>query len=227
MPAGDENAVAVIKPPNGVTKYEWQVIVECAVVNFRRTAGLGPVTKEVLKAVDIDGKVSDRAWTQCFDFPHNLEVLKTVLAVRGVLPLGQGLTPEQNLAIEILADPLQGSMTTRMKKANISKSTLDKWMLHKPFAEQLNMYAMNRMNSAKGLIDTALTSAAIDGSLDAMKYYDKRTGRDPDKKSELDGRMVIQVVLDALMKHLSDQPDVMRAIAAEIEVRTALNGDVH
>lgn len=217
-----------LKPPNGVPANEWAAVIEFAVENFRLTAGMGAISRSVLEARDIDEVVSKKTWGLIFDYQHGQKILQDALVIRGVLPLGLGLSAEQNLAIEILSDPMQGSLTTRLKKANLTKTKLDKWLLHKPFADQLNMLAQRRMNASRGFVDVALTANAVEGNMDAIKYFDKRVGRDPDKKEQMDSQMVIQIVLDALTKHLSGSPDdvnKLRAIAAEIEVRTKLNGN--
>jgi hypothetical protein len=179
-----------------------------------------------LKAYDIGDEISKKTW-RLLGYAHNWERFRKALAIRGVLPLGVGLTSEQSLSIDIMSDPKQGSFQTRLRKAGIKEFTWQQWMLDVNFAEQFNALVTRRMNANSGLIDVTLTEAAIKGSMDAIKYYDKRLGRDPDKRSEIDGRKVVVVVMDALTKHLSDQPDVLRRIAAEIEVRMKVNGDIH
>ena len=225
-PVGKSNAGKVIKPPNGVPRQEWLELVELGATHFRRTAGVGKPTKEILKAYDVDERISARTWSLVFDFQHNLKEFENALAIRGVLPLGVGLTAEQSLAMDIMSDPSAGTFKTRCRKANITPATFQMWMLDRNFAEQFKLLSDRRMNANAALIDTVLTSSALEGSLEAIKYYDKRIGRDPDKKSEMDGRKVVGIMVDVLTKVLANDPDTLRQIFAELEVRMKFDGDV-
>lgn len=215
-----------LTPPNGMDASTWQQLIELGAAHFRRTSGVSEPTLEVLKAYDVSDEISKKAW-RLLGYGHNWERYRKALAIRGVLPLGVGLTVTQSLAIDIMSDPTQGSFRTRLRKANIKEFQWQQWMLDVNFAEQFNTLVTRRMNANSGLIDVTLTEAAIQGSMDAIKYYDKRIGRDPDKRSEIDGRKVIVIVMDAITKHLSEHPDLLRKIAAEIEVRMKVNGDIH
>lgn len=226
-PVGNEEAAAKIKPPNGVTAEHWIEMIELAATHFRRTSGVGKPTLEILRAYDVEERIPKKVWRLVFNYPHNQQRFENALAVRGVLPLGVGLTSQQSLAIDIMSDPSQGAFRTRLRKAGIKELQWQQWMLDVNFAEQFNNLCTRRLNANKGLIDVALTEASISGNLEAIKYYDKRTGRDPDKKSEMDGRKVIAIIIDILAKQLVDQPDKLRSIAAELEVRTKVNGDLY
>lgn len=226
-PVGNENASKVIAPPNGITVAQWQHIIELAVGNFRLTAGIGEPTRNHLVALDIDEVIPKNVWDLLFNYAHNLERFQGALAVRGVLPLGRGITAEQSIALEIISDPMNRSLATALRKADVKQATFDKWMHHAPFAEQMKLIAERRLNQVQPLVDMEVTRQAVGGSLEAIKYFDKKTGRDPDKKQEMDGRKVIQIVIDVLAKHLTEQPELLRQIAAELEVRTKANGDVY
>ena len=226
-PVGQEDAAKRIRPPNGVSTDDWIALIELAATHFRRTSGVGKPTKEILRAYDVDDTIPEKTWKLVFDYQHNFKNFEKALAVRGVLPLGVGLSPVQSLAIDIMSDPSQGTFKIRLKKANITAMQWQMWMLDPNFAEQFNLLTTRRMNANKGLIDVTLTEAALSGSLEAIKYYDKRVGRDPDKRNELDGRKVVAIVVDVLTRQLVEYPDLMRKIFAELEVRTKFNdGDV-
>ena len=227
-PVGNKDAPQVIKPPNGVSQNDWVAIIELAVLNFRMTAGIGKPEKSMLKALDIDDSIPAKSWDLVFDYPVGQEAFMTALAVRGVVPLGQGLTAKQSIALELVTDPNQpGNLATKLRKLGVKQAEFQGWLQQSAFLEQYKLLAEKRMNSARFAVDTTLAQKALDGEMDAIKYFDKRVGRDPDKKDEVDGRMVVSVVLDVLTKHLAKQPDLLREIAAELEVRTKLNGNVY
>ena len=214
-----------IKPPNGVPTEDWLSMIEFAVQNFTMSAGLAKPEKATLRAFDVDDTIPAKSWDLVFDFGKNLEKFMQALSVRGVIPLGRGLTARQMLAIDILSDPnVSGTWGTKLKKAGISEKQLSLWMESETFANQFRMLSTKRMNQALPAVDVVLTTKALSGEMDAVKYLDKRMGRDPDKKEEMSSRQVVSIVLDALTKHLSKDPEKLRAIAAEIEVRMKLDG---
>lgn len=214
-----------IKAPNGVPTSEWYFIIELAVQNYNLSAGLAAPEKATLRALDVDNRVSDLTWSLLFDFGTGREKFYQALAARGVVPLGQGLTTQQMLAIDIVSNPnVTGTWNTKLKKAGVTPTQWTLWMANENFANQFRTLIGKRINQALPVVDGVLASKAIAGELDAIKYFDKRTGRDPDKREEMSSRQVVSIVLDALTKHLSKDPDKLRAIAAEIEVRMKLDG---
>ena len=220
-----QKLTARISPPNGVSSSDWFTMIEFAVQNYTLSAGLARPEKSTLRALDIDDTVSERSWDLVFDFAHNLEKFHQALAVRGVVPLGQGLTAQQMLALDIVSNPnVTGTWNTKLKKAGVTPTQWALWMEGENFASQFRMLIGKRINQALPVVDGVIAAKAVAGELDAIKYFDKRTGRDPDKQEEMSSRQVVSIVLDALTKHLSNDPDKLRAIAAEIEVRMKLDG---
>lgn len=223
-PVGNENAGKRIRPPNGVPMDQWVALIELAAQNFRNTSGVLEPTREILEALDIDEYVTKQTWNLVFNYPHNVDKFKDALVVRGVLRLGKGLTPQQSMAIDVISNPSMGSFKTRLRKCGITETQWSQWLLDPIFAEQFNNLVTRRMNSLSGIVDTTLTQSAIDGNLEAIKYYDKRHGRDPDKRSGADGKEVAAVVIDVMTRVLAEYPDLLRKMAAELEVRLKLNG---
>lgn len=215
-----------IKPPNGVEVQDWIALIEFAVQNYTMSAGLALPEKATLRAFDVDNTVPAKTWQLVFDFPTNLEKFMQALAVRGVVPLGRGLSAKQMFALDIMSNPnVAGTWNTKLKKAGVSETQWALWMESEVFANQFRMLTGKRINQALPAVDAVLASKAISGEMDAIKYFDKRSGRDPDKREEMSSRQVVSIVVDALAKHLSrDHPELLRAISAEIEVRMKLDG---
>jgi len=217
-----------IRPPNGVSDADWIAIIEFAVQHYRATSGCGSPDKAALRAYDVDDTIPERTWMLIFEYSHNRENFLEALAVRGVIPLGRGLTARQSIALDILTDPnIPGSWATRLKKAGLSEKQFAQWMEHAAFANQFKAVAENRVNSIKPVVDTVLAQKAVNGELDAIKYFDKRVGRDPDKKQEMDGRRVVGIVLDAITRRLATIPDgqkVLQDIVEDIEFRMKVEG---
>lgn len=223
---------------------DWLAVIEFAAQHFMNTAGLGKPEKAALRAYDIDDTVPQRSWDLIFDFGKSREKFLAALAVRGVVPLGQGLTAQQSLAIDILTDPnVSGTWNTKLRKAGVTEKQMSLWMESETFAGQFKLLATRRMNQVLPAVDVVLATKALSGEMDALRYYDKRMGRDPDKKEEMSSREVVSIVLDSLSKHLlsmrrctcgpvhdatkcsaPDGPHMLRTIASEIEVRMKVNG---
>jgi hypothetical protein len=116
------NKLVKLTPPNGIDNSTWAQLIELGATHFRRTSGVSEPTLEILKAYDIGDEISKKTW-RLLGYTHNWERFRKALAIRGVLPLGVGLTSEQSLSIEIMSDPTQGSFQTRLRKAGIKEFT--------------------------------------------------------------------------------------------------------
>lgn len=219
------STITRVRPPLGVPHPEWKEVIELAVGYFRKNSGTEP-TLANLKYEDVDRRVSEKTW-QLLSYKHNWKILEGAFGVRGIAPLGRGLTAAQTLCIDMITNPLdRSSLATKLKKANVSLAQYNEWMYHDVFLATLQERAERNLNTAAPLVTMALTHGATSGDINHIKYFDKRAGRDPDKTETLDGARVVKVVIDSLTRHLSaEHPDLLRAIAADIEVGIKFDGE--
>jgi hypothetical protein len=219
------STITRVRPPLGVSPKDWKEVIELAVGYFRKNSGNEP-TFAALKLEDIDRRVSERTW-QLLSYKHNWKILQNAFSIRGIAPLGRGLSAAQTLCIDMITNPLdRSSLATKLKKAGVTQAQYNEWMFHDVFLATLQERAERNLNTAAPLVTMALTHGATSGDLLAIKYFDQRAGRDPNKTETLDGARVVKVVIDSLTRHLSaDHPELLRAIAADIEVGIKFDGE--
>lgn len=219
------NLTTRVRPPLGVSQKEWKEVIELAVGYFRSHNGSEP-TLSALRLQDVDRRVSERTW-QMLSYKHNWKILEGAFGVRGIAPLGRGLTAAQTLCIDMITNPLdRASLTVKLKKAGVSLAQYNEWMFHDVFLATLQERAERNLNTAAPLVTMALAQGATAGDINHIKYFDQRAGRDPNKTETLDGARVVKVVIDSLTRHLSaEHPELLRAIAADIEVGIKFDGE--
>jgi hypothetical protein len=227
-PIGSAEKARRIIPPVGVPKKEWEYLLELAAMVFKMTAGVAKYDLDMLRKFDSDKVITEKSW-KLLALHHNEEILRGALAVRGVLPLGSGLTTLQSLLIDSLTNPAdQSALRTKLRKLGISQYLYNEWTHHKAFQEQLRLRAERNLNTAAPLVTMNITRmAAHESNLAAIVYFDKRAGRDPDRRENIDSAELLSIVVEVLTKQLVDQPELLRRIAAELEVRTKLNGNAN
>lgn len=138
------------------------------------------------------------------------------LAIRGV-STETHLTPEQDYALSILTDTSSNlNWNARMRRAGMSNAKLAAWRQNPTFDRALNSMAEQiAANSDVALIE--LGRLAGDGNLRAIEKSLEISGRyNPAQQSTVDAIAIINRTVEVLSKHLSDQPDLLRAIAADL-----------
>jgi len=204
---------------------QWVKAIEVAVEHYQNTAG-DPPTAEVLAAWDDEhGQLVKIETWQRLTYQKNWKLFLVALSVRGIRPVGDVLTPQQKLAIEWITNFTDTrSIPQKLRALGIPVMQWNLWLKDRVFKELLDQRSERIIEEAKGAVTLTMTQRALSGDARMIEYFDKRAGRNPDKQEAVDGREVIRTVVDVLAAHLSkDHPDLMRAIAAELEVRLNLN----
>jgi hypothetical protein len=138
------------------------------------------------------------------------------LAIRGV-STEVHLTPEQDYVISILGDTSSKlNWNERMRRAGVSNAKLMAWRKNPVFD-----------NAMKGLAEqvTANHDVALfelgrkvgEGDMRAIEKSLEISGRyNPAQQSTVDAIAIINKTVEVLAKHLSDQPDLLKAIAKDL-----------
>lgn len=138
------------------------------------------------------------------------------LAIRGV-STEVHLTPEQDYVISILGDTSSKlNWNERMRRAGVSQAKLMAWRKNPVFD-----------NAMKGLAEqvTANHDVALfelgrltgEGNLRAIEKSLEISGRyNPNQQSTVDAIAIINRTVEVLAKHLSDDPDKLKAIARDL-----------
>lgn len=140
------------------------------------------------------------------------------LAVRGIDTQGTSLlSPEQDNALMVLSDTTsRKSFNARMRDAGINQAKLLAWRKNPTFERAYT-----------GIVETIaqqyepamleLARRAGDGDIRAIEKSLEISGRyNPNTQGTIDVLVVINRVTEILAKHLSDQPEVLRAISGDL-----------
>ena len=138
------------------------------------------------------------------------------LAIRGV-STEIHLTPEQDYALSILTDTSSNaSWNARMRKAGLSNAKLLAWRQNPTFDQALKgMAEQITQNHDVALIE--LGRLVGDGNQRAIEKSLEISGRyNPAQQSTVDAIALVNRVTEILAEHLSDQPDLLKAVAKDL-----------
>lgn len=138
------------------------------------------------------------------------------LAVRGV-STEVHLTPEQDYAISILGDTSSKlNWNERMRRAGLSQAKLMAWRKNPVFDSALKGLAEQvTANHDVALIE--LGRHVGEGNLRAIEKSLEISGRyNPAQQSTVDAIALVNRVIEVLSIHLSEQPEVFKAIAKDL-----------
>lgn len=138
------------------------------------------------------------------------------LAIRGV-STDIHLTPEQDYALSILTDTSSNaSWNARMRKAGLSNAKLLAWRQNPTFDQALKgMAEQITQNHDVALIE--LGRLVGDGNQRAIEKSLEISGRyNPAQQSTVDAIALVNRVTEILAEHLSDQPDLLKAVAKDL-----------
>lgn len=149
----------------------------------------------------------------------NTEQMAFALACRGIdiTESGKGLTPEQDYVLMILADTTsRDNLNTRLRKAGINNSVLLSWRQNPLFNQEYNRIAeLITSNYENALLE--LDRKVGEGDQRAIEKKLEISGRfNPATQNTVDALAVINKTVEILAKHLSDQPELLKAVATDL-----------
>jgi hypothetical protein len=132
---------------------------------------------------------------------------------------GTTLSHEQLQCIAIMTDPtVRGGRIARLKKAGVSETKFKTWMNSHHFREAYTSLANSILENSLGDVNIGLVNAAEKGDVPAIKFFYEVTGRyNPQDRSVMDAMSILNAVVDIVQRHVVD-PDVLKAMAAEISM---------
>jgi hypothetical protein len=148
------------------------------------------------------------------------EEFEEAIRARGVpWNKGGGLTPQQMLALAVMTDPTNKKPPgAKLKAIGVSYGQYRAWLREPLFANKLNQLAENAIKDHLPDMQIALTNKATSGDLNAIKFVYELTGKyDPASKEVIQLKAVIQMLLEVLSRHLSSQPELLMAVATDVQ----------
>lgn len=146
----------------------------------------------------------------------------SVCYYRGIRGPAGGLDEKMMLALQELSSTTsRAGIDTRLRRAGVTPAEFETWLNYYPFKKRYLELSEKALKNAEASVNMALTSGAVAGKLDFIKYFDERTGKfDPNKKQMLDVQNVLQGIVSILQKHITD-PELLRAIGGDLAVLAA------
>lgn len=140
------------------------------------------------------------------------------MAERGItVEAESGLTDRQIALLHVLSDTSRKlTLEGRLRKAGVSRGEFRAWRRQKAFGNAYRKLVSDEMHNAAEDLDVMLLSLAKNGDLKALQYTNELMGRGPKNQEAVNAQRFVQVVLEAVMRHATEEQ--MRAISAEIEL---------
>lgn len=197
--------------PEGVDKKTFRDALATVDILYRRD-GVFPTVDESHHFWD---KIQKKTFSKIYAMPE----FKAALSLRGIeMEPTNGLTPEQSMAILALANwSDRASTETKLKRLGVSMQRYHAWMRQPLFAQTLAHRAEQNLGDSVQIALNRLVEKADAGDMRAIEKTLEISGRYNPQQIELENaRQVVLVVVEAVLKHVSD-PDEKKAILAEVE----------
>ncbi len=149
-------------------------------------------------------------------------LLKRSLEARGIplfADLDDILSPQQiaciNLLLNVSDSRTQGE---KLKALGIKPATFYGWKRQKKFMDAFRRQGERLFGDTQAQVHYALAKSAMNGDINAIKYYNQVSGRyDSSKTVELmNVKFLMQKMLETIQRHVTD-PAQLQAIAQEFE----------
>lgn len=160
-------------------------------------------------------RITSTAWAKIYSTPE----FKQALELRGISmdPI-DGLSPQQMLAIEVLANPVDRRNTeTRMKAIGVSMTTYRAWMRNKLFSSLIAEKAEQNLGDSISVAMNRLVANAEAGDQRAIEKVLEISGRyNPAQIEQANAREVILAVVEIVLRHVTDA-EVKKAIIDDLQ----------
>jgi hypothetical protein len=135
------------------------------------------------------------------------------MAERGIeVEEAETLTQEQIACISLLTNMSdRRSLGSKLKALGIKEPKYRGWLKQKKFNDAIRGIAGRGLEEAIPLAEVALSNAAVDGDLHAIKFLMEVTGRyNPSQQQAIDAQALIAVMVDAAQEVLGNDPEKLR-----------------
>jgi hypothetical protein len=130
-----------------------------------------------------------------------------------------GLSPQQSILLSLLTNPAdRRPLNARLKAVGINYHTYRNWLRNPLFANAINREAETTLQAHTGDVLTQLTSKAVGGDLNAIKFHLEVSGRhDPNGNKGPDAQVIVARVLEIIMRRVKD-PLTLKEISGDLEL---------
>ena len=141
---------------------------------------------------------------------------KAALRLRGVrVKPTQGLTAEQDIALQVLTNPDGKALPIKLKQAGISYTKYRAWMKQVGFRRAMENLTNGMLHDNNGAL-VALEGLAVGGNLNAIQYKHLLNGMyDPNRQDKIDAQALVSNIFRIITMYVTD-PVALNQIAAEM-----------
>ena len=128
------------------------------------------------------------------------------------------LTPQQNMAINVLTNPTdRRSLESKLKSIGVSYNTYTNWMRQPAFSKAVENIAEQMLHDNIANIHSRLVNKADSGDMQAIKLYYGLTGRYQEGSQQmLDFARAVSLILEVLTRRITDQ-NTLKLISEDID----------
>lgn len=147
-------------------------------------------------------------------------LLQKSLEARGIptyTDLDDSLNAKQIACINLIMNVSdRRSEAAKLRALGIPPATFYGWKRQKPFSDALRTQGEKLFGDTQSQVHVALAKAAMDGDVNAIKYYNQVSGRFDTARTveQLNVKFVMQKLLETIQTHVHD-PVVLMAIAED------------
>lgn len=136
-------------------------------------------------------------------------------------PHVEEMTSEQLACIRLLTNPMdKRTPQGKLKALGIPYSKYAGWLKQKPFNSAIRGIAGKGLEEAIPLAEVALSGAASNGDLPAIKFLMEVTGRyNPQQQQAIDAQALIAVMVDAAQEVMGHDPELLRAYTDIVKLK--------
>jgi hypothetical protein len=219
LPRNARKKAAELTVP-GVQRHNFNLIVEATILAYAMVSGMTSKLEPELLA-DYSGRPVD----EIRRVQRSREYYE-VCTLRGInIADNTKLTGEQMLALSVMTDVSKHmTLERRLRSAGIDWATWQQWKRNPVFRAHHDQLSQQVFESAQSQIDTQVTSGALDGKLDFIKYYNELSGKhDPARRAHRDVQTILDGIVEIITRNVKD-PKVLSQISAELSAVVAKLG---
>jgi len=200
--------------PDGIDADDFRIVLSGAYLAYlgekTKSRGAAPLPEDVAKYVSVGLSKIQKIMV--------LPAFREACEARGIAYSSrQGLTQEQDFALQIILDPsFNGGLEQRLKKAKVPMSKYRAWLKNPVFRNYLESVGGSVLKDFEANMLVALANRASNGDVNAIKYAFEVSGKhDPTQRQVMDGQRLMLQMVEIIKTHVKD-PEVLNAIGAEL-----------
>lgn len=195
---------------------DWQKEAVLFIERYHGVAGVVPSDSDIIEYLKITKGFNHVNSVSMLNLREN-EFFKKSLNARGIPVDNSSLTSRQMAAASLMLNVVdRRSDEKKLRDLGISTEEWSTWMQNKNFAKYMQDRSEALVANSLHEAHMGLMRGVRQGNTSAISLYYKLTGRyDPDQENQINVRLLIGKILEAIQRHVRD-PEVLNRLAVEM-----------